>query len=303
MTIHPFRNLGLKAVALVLASVLWFAVSRDSLVERSLRVPLEFQNMPEGLEIVGEAPATVDVRVRGASGLLSRLETGEVVSVLDLRGARPGTRLFHLLTDEVRAPFGLQVTQVSPPTVSLEFERAAIKIVPVVPAVEGEPAPGYVAGRITAEPSAIEVVGPESRLGLLDEATTEPVSIQNATRRVRETVTVGVADSSLRVRSARAATVTVDIEPAPVEREVPGVAVSFRGLGRGHVARVQPTVVKVVLRGRREAVAAAQADYIRAFVDLSSLGPGRYVVPVKAESAGEFGVVRTDPLTVEVRIR
>jgi len=303
MTIHPFRNLWLKAVALVLASVLWFAVSHDSLVERSLRVPLEFQNMPEGIEIVGEAPATVDVRVRGVSGLLSRLETGEVVSVLDLRGARPGTRLFHLLTDEVRVPFGLQVTQVSPPTVSLEFERAAIRIVPVVPAVEGEPAPGYVAGRVTAEPSAIEVVGPESRLGQLDEATTEPVSIQGATRRVRETVTVGVGDSSLRVRSARSATVTVDIEPAPVEREVPGVAIAFRGLGGGRVARVQPTVVKVVLRGRREAVAAAQADYIRAFVDLSSLGPGSYVVPVKAEATGEFGVVRSDPLTVLVRIR
>jgi len=251
----------------------------------------------------GEAPATVDVRVRGVSGLLSRLETGEVVSVLDLRGARPGTRLFHPLTDEVRVPFGLQVTQVSPPTVSLEFERAAIRIVPVVPAVEGEPAPGYVAGRVTAEPSAIEVVGPESRLGQLDEATTEPVSIQGATRRVRETVTVGVGDSSLRVRSARSATVTVDIEPAPVEREVPGVAIAFRGLGGGRVARVQPTVVKVVLRGRREAVAAAQADYIRAFVDLSSLGPGSYVVPVKAEATGEFGVVRSDPLTVLVRIR
>lgn len=303
MTIHPLRNLGLKAVALAIASFLWFAVSRDSEVERTLRVPLEFQGMPAGLEIVGDVPATVDVRVRGSSGLLSRLDPGDVVAVLNLNGVRPGSRLFHLLTDEVRVPFGLKVTQVSPPTVSLEFETSATKIVPVVPAVEGEPAPGFVAGRVTAEPSAIEVVGPESRLKQLTEATTETVSIEGKSTTVRDEVTVGVEDPWLRVRSGRTATVTVQIEPAPVEREVAGVSIAFRGLARGRTARATPASVTVVLRGRREAVAGAQADYLRAFADLSSLGPGRYTVPVKAESVGEFGIVRTDPPTVEVRIR
>jgi hypothetical protein len=303
MTIHPFRNLGLKAVALAIASLLWFAVSRDSDVERTLRVPLEFQGMPAGLEIVGDVPATVDVRVRGQSGLLGRLDPGDVVAVITLEGVRPGSRLFHLLTDEVRVPFGLKVTQVSPPTVSLEFERSATKLVPVVPAVEGEPAAGYVATRVTSEPSAIEVVGPESRLRELTSATTEPVSIEGRSGRVREDVTVGVEDATLRVSAARSATVTVEIEPAPVERELPGVSVEFRGLGRGRTARAQPASITVVLRGRREAVAGARADYLRAFVDLSSLGPGRYTVPVKAESVGEFGVVRTEPPTVEVRIR
>lgn len=303
MTIHPLRNLGLKAVAVAVASLLWFAVSRDSEVERTLRVPLEFQRMPPGLEIVGDVPAGVDVRVRGASGLLGRLEAGEVVAVLDLEGVRPGSRLFHLLTDEVRVPFGLKVTQVSPPTVALEFERSGTKIVRVIPDVEGEPAPGYVVARVSAEPSAIEVVGPESRLKLLTEATTETVSVQGQSRRLQDDVTVGVEDSSLRVSSARSVKVTVDIEPAPVEREVAGVPVALRGLAHGRVARAQPAAVTVVLRGKREAVAGAQAEYIRAFVDLSSLGPGRYTVPVKADSAGEFGIVRTQPLTVEVRIR
>jgi hypothetical protein len=35
-----------------------------SIVERSLRVPLEFRNIPEALEIVGNPPDTVDVRLR-----------------------------------------------------------------------------------------------------------------------------------------------------------------------------------------------------------------------------------------------
>ena len=114
--------------------------------------------------------------------MLARLLPSEVVGVLNLASARPGTRLFHLLTDEVRVPYGVQVAQVTPATISLSFERSGSRIVPVVPAVEGDPAAGYVAGRITSEPAVVEVVGPVSLLGDLKNATTEPVSIDQGRR-------------------------------------------------------------------------------------------------------------------------
>src|ERR671914_249568 len=106
MAYHPFRHLGLKVMALAMATLLWLSVAGEHIVERSLRVPLEFRNIPPQLEIVGDPPATVDVRLRGSSSILSRLEPGEVVAVLDLSTARTGSRLFHLRNDEVRAPFG-----------------------------------------------------------------------------------------------------------------------------------------------------------------------------------------------------
>src|SRR4029077_6490622 len=75
-------------------------------VERGLRVSLELQQFPPGLEIQGEPLSTVDVRVRGASGTRGRLSPGDVVAVMDLRAARVGRRLFHLTPEQVRAPFG-----------------------------------------------------------------------------------------------------------------------------------------------------------------------------------------------------
>ena len=42
--------------------------------------------------------------MRGSSALLSRMQSGEIVAVLDLAGARAGSRLFHILSDQVRAP-------------------------------------------------------------------------------------------------------------------------------------------------------------------------------------------------------
>src|SRR5437660_7890914 len=100
----PFRHFGLKVLSLGLAILLWMAVAGEETVERGLRVPLELQQVPAGLELTGEVPTAVDVRVRGASGALSRVAAGEVVAVLDLRSARAGQRLFPLTPEQVRAP-------------------------------------------------------------------------------------------------------------------------------------------------------------------------------------------------------
>src|SRR5205814_5102242 len=161
-TFWPFRHFGLKLVSLALAVMLWIVVSGEETVERGLRVPLEMQQFPAGLEIQGEAPTTVDVRVRGTSGTLSRLSPGDVVAVLDLRGARSGNRLFQLTPEQVRAPFGIEVVQVMPATLALVFENSATRRVRVDASIDGKPAPGYLIGKTTVAPTDVEVVGPES---------------------------------------------------------------------------------------------------------------------------------------------
>src|SRR5918994_4334292 len=102
MRLHPFRSFGLKLLAVLIALLLWLTVAGEHVVERTMRVPLELRNVPPQLEIVGDPPMTVDVRVRGSSALLGRMDPGDVVAILDLEGARTGSRLFHLRTDEVK---------------------------------------------------------------------------------------------------------------------------------------------------------------------------------------------------------
>jgi YbbR domain-containing protein len=303
MAYNPLRNLWLKVLAVALAATLWLTVAGEQIVERSLRVPLEFRNIPAGLEIVGDPPVTVDVRVRGSSGVLSRLDPGEVVVVLDLRTARAGSRLFHLRHDEVQAPYGVEVSQVVPSTLSLELEKTNSRTVPVVPAVEGDPAPGFVVGQITADPSTVEIRGPESRLNEVPEATTEPVIVARATGPITDTVTIGVADPAVRLTQPQNATVTVAVVPAPVERVVSGVPVHLRNVTNGLRGSVTPATVRVTIRGGREALAAVGSDDIDAFVDLAGLGPGRYNLRVRVEPSSSFGVVRIDPAMAAVVIR
>jgi YbbR domain-containing protein len=303
MRYHPFRQLGLKAMAVVLAAVLWFTVAGEHVVERSVRVPLEFRNIPDAMEIVGNAPDSVDVRIRGSSAVLSRIQPGEIMAVLDLSSARAGSRLFHIRADEVRAPFGVDVAQVVPATLSLELEKSARRRVPIFPATEGDPAPGFVVGRMTADPGSVEIVGPDSRVRQVADATTEPIVVTGARAPVRDNVTVGVADSSVRLAQPLSANVTVEIWPAPVEREISDVPVRYRNLGNGLRANITPQFAHVSIRGSKDNLADLSGDAVQAFVDLAGLGSGRYNLRVQVDPAERFGVVAIDPAVVSVTIR
>jgi YbbR domain-containing protein len=301
-TIWPFRHLGLKVLSVVLALLLWMIVSGEEMVERGLRVPLELQQVPVGLELTGEVPATVDVRVRGATGTLSRVSTGDVVAVLDLRSARSGRRLFPLTPDQVRVPFGVEVVQVQPSALAMAFEPSASRQVPVMPAVDGRPAPGYVVGALSADPRTVEVIGPESAVRRVTEALTEPVSVSGARDRVNQSVILGLIDPSLRLKNTRSATVTVQIVPAPLERSLQGRPVHLRNVAPNLEAQAIPSAVGLTLRGSREALARVEADDIVAYVDLAGLGPGQYSLTVHADSSPEAGVTRIEPSSVQVRI-
>jgi YbbR domain-containing protein len=301
MEYHPFRHLGLKVLSIALAVALWLTVGDQRAVERPMRIPLEYHNMPADLELVDGPPETVEVRLRGPSGNIGRLTAGDVMAVLDLTGAREGSRLFHLLTDEVRVPYGVHVSAVNPSTVSLSFERSKVRTVPVVPALEGNPAAGYLVGRIKADPEIVSVVGPASQVDGVTKATTEPVLVGGATANVVDRVTVGVTNDQVRLVQPQSATVTVEVLRTAVEKRLPAIVVRTRMLASGRSARVDPAEVGVVVRGPAGVI--DRLSDVSAFVDLAGVPPGRFSLPVRVDPLAGLEVVRTEPATVDVRVR
>jgi YbbR domain-containing protein len=300
--VWPFRHLGLKVLSVALGVSLWFVVSGEETVERGLRVPLELQQFPPDLELQGDPPTTVDVRVRGSSGTLARVGPGDIVAVLDLHGASAGRRLFHVTPEQVRSPFGVDVVQVNPTTVALSFERTATRVVRIVPSVDGRPAPGYVLGPIASSPATVGVEGPESSVKRVGEALTEPVSVEGARDAVRQDVTIGFLDPELRITGPRTATVTVQVLPGPEERTFQRQPVHLRGLAPNLSARAVPATVNVTVRGGRDAIDHLSAEEVTAYVDLAGLGSGEYSLSVHATATPEAGVIAIDPTTVQVRI-
>ena len=252
---HSFAHTGLKVVSVALAVLLWMMVSSQrASVERGLRIPLELQNLPENLEMVEPPQESVDVRVRGTADALGRIAPGDLVATVDLSAAQSGRRLFHLSPERVKAPFAVAVTQVTPSSVAIRFEPSATRIVPVMPSVEGEPAPGFIVGKISADPpdggdrrarkppAARDGSDYRAAVGRIGE---RRCAFERHCRRRRRRRAPEDARRPLSYRSRSC--------PRRKSGSCRRVAVRARNLAAGLRATIAPPLVKVRVRGTKEA--------------------------------------------------
>lgn len=212
MAMWPVRNLRLKLVSVCIAGLLWLIVAGDRVVERVLRVPVELQGIPADLELVGPAPETVDVRVRGSSNALARLGPGDIAAVIDLKAAREGRRVFALGPAQVLVPSGLETVQVSPSTISMDFEETVTRRVRVDVRTDGEPGKGFRVTRVISVPDEVDISGPSSVVSRITSVATEPVAIAGMRESVRVSVPVGVDAELVRIRAPQTVTAVVTIE-------------------------------------------------------------------------------------------
>jgi YbbR domain-containing protein len=306
MAWHPFRNLGLKITALGLGALLWFAVAGQQVERTVSRVPVLYRNVPLGLQITGDLTEAVTVHVRGTENQISRLQTDEVGAVVDLGDAQAGQRsTFPLRTDQIAVPAGVEVIWVEPAEVTLTLEPAGTANFPVKPAVDGQPAPGFIMSGVQVDPPTVALAGPESRLRTATAATTDPVSVSGATGPITAVVAISPMDPELRLREPRDARVTVTIVPESSlnAKTFPARPVAARNLGAGWTAIATPSQVSVTLRISAGLPAGVDERRVVPYVDLVGLGPGQYTLPVRVDPAPEFSVTAISPTAVSVQIR
>src|SRR5690606_4490375 len=122
MAWHPFRNIGLKLLALLLGTLLWFAVSGHQ-IERRISVPVTYRNVPANLELTGYQTDRVIVHVRGDERVVSELTDGSIRVTVDLAGSRTGANILTLRTSQVVAPGRVEFLQVESGSVRVAFAR------------------------------------------------------------------------------------------------------------------------------------------------------------------------------------
>ncbi|MBZ5697525.1 MAG: hypothetical protein LAN18_03150 [Acidobacteriia bacterium] len=111
---YVFANAALKLLALGISFLLWMTYTSEPFAEVGFQVALEFTNMPPQLEISGDVPISVRVRVRGRSALLRRMNAADLSLRMDFKDGKEGTALLRITPGMVSAPYGATVVQVSP---------------------------------------------------------------------------------------------------------------------------------------------------------------------------------------------
>jgi len=206
-------DVTLRLLSLALALLLWFAVAGEKSAEVSVAAPIEFRNLPNGLELVGPVPRAIDIWLRGSPGILQRVKPGDVYVSLDVAGTGPGPFTVHVALRDVRAPAGLRIAAIRPASLTLTLDRSAERVLPVKPQVLGQPAPGYRVTDVTSEPSEVRVVGPAALVAALNGIATEPVSVEQAQTGFAREASLTLPDEAVRLVDPHRVRVTVRVEP------------------------------------------------------------------------------------------
>jgi hypothetical protein len=111
---YVFANAALKLLALGCSFLLWATYTSEPFAEVGYQVPLEFTSMPGHLEMSGDLPTSVHVRVRGRSALLRRMVAADISLRVDMKDGKEGISQLRITPDMVRTPYGATVVQVSP---------------------------------------------------------------------------------------------------------------------------------------------------------------------------------------------
>lgn len=267
---NSIENVGLKALALLLALLL-FAVSRQPMAEvRLSSVPLEFRGIGPGLEISGDVTQSVSVRVRGSRDLVRNLNPNQLLVIADLSNKESGERNVQLRPDD-DFPDNVEVLQIVPPSIKLKLEKTMKRLVTVVPQFEGEVPERLEVYRKTVDPPIIEIEGPKSQVEKLNEVMTETVNLAGRTSSFHVSLDVETPHNSIRVNTPNPITLTVDVGERRVTRRFLKVPVQWRNLAPG--ARPPFRTIDLELYGPLSAFKDLKASEIRVTLDATQMRP------------------------------
>jgi YbbR domain-containing protein len=162
------HDFPLKAIAVVIAVVFWVAITQNAAprvvsVAFDGRVPVERpDNVPAGYVLRGQL-GDVGVTLRGAPGVVDRVALSDLHATIDAKALALGqaepqdARVLVTVAKD-----GVEVVDVSPPTVSVRLEKVTSRTLQVQPRFANDPPSGARAGDAAVTPTEVSVTGPES---------------------------------------------------------------------------------------------------------------------------------------------
>lgn len=119
-----FSDAKLKLVAAGVAALVW-AISAVTAVTtvRVVSAPVEFSDVPPGLDINYKSDPRITLQLRGSSWMMSSDSLSRLIVRFSLRNAPEGTQKLHVGAENVDLPPGIRLSSASPPDVLVRLVR------------------------------------------------------------------------------------------------------------------------------------------------------------------------------------
>lgn len=303
-----FRDLRIKALALVMALAVYVHVFSGQDRETVYTVPIMIAPLPAGLVLANTPPEEARVRVHASGKDLLKLRTRGFRAEVMLDSPRAGSLQRPLLGSDFQLPRGVRTISVEvldPLVLHLELESAATAERPVAPRITGRmPADRALFHRPIPEPAVIRVDGPRSEIASLDSVRTKPVSIDGLRGDFEREVELDLPPNM--TTQPERVLLRIELEER-MDRRSPLLPVQVASTAQARVVAVDPDSATLVVAGAVSVVRPLKLVDAQLVADIQRRGPRMQKVPLKAvipdRPAGAPLSVQCEPESVQVLLR
>jgi len=170
--------------------------------------------------------------------------------------------------------------------VRLGVARKKRREITVVPTIVGKPPRGYQVYRAVAQPEALMVEGPETKISAVTRLGTDAIHVESRSEPFTARVGAVPEGGDLRVVDARPLDIMVYIDLAPVAATIDRVPVVAAGVSGSVV--IVPSTISVSVSAPSALVPKLRTGHLRAVVDLNGSAGSTFVAgaPLRVELTG-----------------
>ena len=201
-------NIGLKILSLVLAVSLWFFVTYRGQSEMIIDAPIEFKNVPKGLELLRQNIKSVGLNIRGHERMLKNLRPMDVRVVINMADAKNGENEFYFDKADIIIPRTIKVLRMEPTYVRVVLDDSVSKVLPVKVPLVGTVEQGYRIKALSVSPQHVTVEGAKAEVQRIAVLRTEPVDVTGFDADISQNVRINTNGINIRTKTSE---VTVKI--------------------------------------------------------------------------------------------
>lgn len=273
----------------------------DQLVTRPMAITVDRGTVPPGLALGPPVTSPASAILRGASSRVAAVQAVVARVAVDASGLNIDQDVDLEAIDETGASVpGVEVLP-ERARVSIEVARElAYATLPVVPALIGDPAPGYRVAAVGATPTTVTVSGEAAAVAGLSSVPTRPLDVTGSTDSLEGTVEPDLPpDVSLVGGGAVQVLVTIEMESGSRTWQV---GVRLLGARPSREYALSASTVHVTFAGPVPVLDSLDPGTIVAAVEVGELSVGRHEVSVSVTPIEGLDMLGVAPATIRVDV-
>lgn len=292
-------NLGYKVTALILATLVWYIVQGEEILEVNARLDVRVEVVPS-YSLRDSSGISRDVTLRGPRVLVGAMSGKALQSVIRVPAGKSGSLRYRLDKEFIPGWDNRVRITIHDPYVTLMVEERLTKKVPVKPIILGDVAPAFMIDEATPVPAELEISGAKSEILRINELSTEPIDVSGLADSKSLVTAISKASLPELRLSAQEVNVSIKLGPKKLSKNISLVPIEISG--SENVGSARPAGVSVIVAVPESMVGKINQKDVRATVNAKDLAPGRYDLGVLVSAPDGVVIQKISPKVVTVEI-